>query len=308
MKFGMRSLSAWIVFGLIIGAGIFAAGCLQAQDPGTPGTGHLEPAPAPPIARPPSLGVNATPIWSSYLPGEEVEVRISLMNDGADTLTVRSFPPRVSLTNPTRGVVQNFSHGNETITLAPGESTGYILRWDQRDGDGEQVCPGYYLVEVADIRVEGTGTGVLYPEGIAVAQVLIRYPQGAMEKNVSVNQSKSVDGLTVGLENITFSSIGAQARALVQLPSEPERRSDMPAPSPTPPDINPSAYYRLDGGPEKEFVRVGFKVVDDGTVLAWDFEPVPVDTGNISIVITRLGTWEGPCEFHVDLSEDVSFR
>jgi len=309
MKFS-RSISTWILVGLVIGAGIFAAGCLQVQDSDTPETTH--PIQTPAIARPPSLGVNATPIQPSYLPEEEVEVRIAFMNGGPDQLTIRSFPPTVSLTNPTWGVVRTFSHGNDTILLEAGESVNHTLKWDQWDGDGDQVYPGYYSVEVADILVEdGTGTGAraLYSEGTVVAQVLIRYPQGALERDISVNQSKSVNGVTVTLVNITSSPTEAQARVLVQLPqrssSEPERQGDMPVPSPTPPDLNPSAYYRLDDGPAKEFMKVGFQVVDDGTVLVWDFEPIPADAGDLYVMITRLGTWEGFCEFHVDLSRGV---
>lgn len=303
-----------LLVGLAIGAGVFAAGCLQVQDSDTPGaTPHIQ-TPASSIARPPSLGVNATLIQPSYLPGEEVEVLVAFMNGGPDPLTIRSFPPTVTLTNPTWGVVRTFSYGNETILLEPGESVNHTLKWDQRDGDADQVYPGYYSVEVANILVEdGTGTRVLYySEGTVIAQVLIRYPQGALERDISVNQSTSVNGATVELVTITSSSTGAQARALVRLPqrppSEPEGQGGMPAPSPTPPEINPSAYYRLDGGPAKEFMRIGFKVVDDGTVLVWDFEPIPADAHDLYVVITRLGTWEGFCEFHVDLSKGVSPR
>lgn len=142
--------------------------------------------------------------------------------------------------------------------------------------------------------------------------MLIRYPQGALEEDIAVNQSKNVNGVTIELVNITSSSTGAQARALVRLPhrpsSEPEGQDGMPVPSPTPPDIDPSAYYRLDDGPAKEFMRVGLQVVDDGTVLVWDFEPIPADARDLYVVITRLGTWEGFCEFHVDLSKRVSPR
>ena len=242
-----------------------------------------------------------------------MEIQIAFMNGGPDPLIVHSFPPTVSLTNPTWGVMRTFSHGNETILLEPGESVNHTLKWDQRDDDGDQVYPGYYSVEVADILVEdGTGTRVLYSEGTVVAQVLVRYPQGALEKDISVNQSTSVNGVTIELVTITSSSTGAQARALVRLPhrpsSEPEGQDGMPVPSPTPPDIDPSAYYRLDDGPAKEFMRVGFQVVDGGTVLVWDFEPIPADARDLYVMITRLGTWEGFCEFHVDLSRGVSPR
>lgn len=312
MKFS-RSIFTWILVGPVIGAGILVAGCLQIQDSDTPGSAH--PVWTPAIARPPSLGVNATLIQPSYLPGEEVEVWIAFMNGGPDPLTIRSFPPTVSLTNPTWGVVYTFSHGNGTILLEPGETINHTLKWDQRDGDGDQVCPGYYSVEVADILVEddtGAGTRALYSEGTVIAQVLIQYPQGALEKDVPVNQSKTLNGATVELVNITSSYVGAQARVLVQLPhrpsSEPESQSDVPAPSPTPPDANPSAHYRLDDGPAKKFMRVGLQVADDGTVFVWDFESMPADAHDLYIVITRLGTWEGLCEFHVDLSEEVSSR
>ena len=123
MKFS-RSIAAWTPVGLVIGAGIFAAGCLQVQDADTPGT----PIRAPAIARPPSLSVNATLIQPSYLPGEEVEVQIAFMNGGPDQLTICSFPPTVSLTNPTWGVVRTFSHGNDTILLEPGESVNHTLK------------------------------------------------------------------------------------------------------------------------------------------------------------------------------------
>ncbi|KUG20006.1 MAG: hypothetical protein KO206_03590 [Methanomicrobiaceae archaeon] len=316
MKFDIGSISIWMLAGLLIGAGIFAAGCLQAQDLAAPGAEHSTPTPTPTpavvsaIARPPSLYVDAHPVRPSYLPGEEAEVLMTFRNEGADSITLRSFPPEICLTNPTWGAVRHYPCGSGTMALEPGESADHILHWDQRDDDGDQVPPGYYSVEAVGIPVEAAGVdGTLYSEGVAVAQVLVRYPQGAMEGHVYINQSRTVNGFAVEFEDITCSSTGARARILVRSSGMPptmhEGRSDLPTPPPTPPDLNPSAHYRIDDGPKKEFMRVGFEVVDGGTVLVWDFEPIPADAGDLHVVITGLGMWEGVCKFQGDLSGGI---
>ena len=312
MKFNIRRICVWALLSLFVG-GMFTSRCLKEQNfniPETEPSEQVTPAPTPGIVQPPSLAlsVSAIPLQPFYLPDEDVKVRIIFENGGSNPITIRSFPPEMRLTNPTWGVVRTFPHSNETIVLEPGGSLNHSPTWDQRDENGDQVRPGYYSVEVCSIAAEGIGLGgsPVYPLGREVARVLIQHPQGALEKHIDVHQLKTVDGVTVVLEDIECFSTGAQAHALVQLPGRPPSRPEGPPgmlmPEPTPPDINPTSHYRVDGGPEQEFMSVGFRVVEDDTRVIWDMEPVPSDAGELNVMIARLGAWEGPWEFRINLA------
>ncbi|WAI00996.1 hypothetical protein [Methanogenium organophilum] len=311
MKSSIRMISIWILFSLLIGAGVFFSGCFQDKNSEISGTSDTMQTPAPAIAQPPSLFVNATPIKPSYPPGETVEVGITFRNTGKDMVVIDSFPPKIILNNPTLGVVRSYPHGSDTITLESGESTYYTMKWDQCDDDGDRTDPGIYFVEISDISYEENGEmNMIFPEGADVAQVIIHYPQGTIERELLISQSKKLNGYIVTLEKIAFNFTASQAYIIVH-PSgnsffEKTDQSDIPTPIPTPPPgLDPSGYYRIDDGPEKDFISTGYNVVDDSIVLVWDFDPVPVNASDLYFVITGLGEWEGYCEIHVDLTKGV---
>jgi hypothetical protein len=49
-------------------------------------------------------------------------------------------------------------------------------------------------------------------------------------------------------------------------------------------------------------VNLGFRVVEDGTLIIWDREPVPSDAGELNVMIAQLGAREGPWEFRINLT------
>lgn len=311
MKSSIRMISIWILFGLLIGAGVFFSGCFQENTSEIPGTTDTMHTSTPAIAQPPSLFVNATPIKSSYPPGETVEVGITFRNTGRDMIVIDTFPPKIIINNPALGVVHNYPHGSDTITLESGESADYTIKWDQCGDDGDRTDPGIYFVEISEISYEENGKmNLIFSEGVDVAQVIIRYPQGAIERELPISQSKKLNGYIVTLEKIALNYTASQAYIIIHSSDnslfEKTDQSDIPTPMPTPPPrLDPSGYYRIDDGPKKYFISTGYNVVDDSIVLVWDFEPVPVNARDLYFVITRLGEWEGYCEIHVDLTKGV---
>ena len=311
MKFSIKTIIIMIFIGLFIGTGVFFSGCVLDKTPDSPVTEHPVYAPASTIAQPPSLFVDASPIRSSYLPGEKVEVEITFRNAGEDTVEIASFPPEINLNNPTSGIVHSFPHGCDSRTMEPGKSTVHIMKWDQCDFDGEKVDPGIYFVEISNISYNENGIKkTIFSEGVDIAQVIIEYPQGSIEGETFVNCSEKLDGYNVMFEKITFNS--TVSKVYIALHSGDSsffgatERSSGPVPAPTPPiNLNPLGHYRIDNGPEKKFIRLGYRTGDDSVIFVWEFEPVPADAEDLYFVITRLGDWEGFCEtnVHIDDSE-----
>lgn len=307
MKLTIRVLSIWIFIGLFVGTGVFFSGCIQDKASEIPGTTYATQAPASSIAKPPSLSIYATPERPSYLPGEIIEIGITFKNNNKDQVIIDSFPPRITLKNPTSGVVRSYPHGSDTITLESGESTDYILRWNQFDNNGNVIDPGIYFMEISDVSSTEKGKKrLIYSEGADIAQVIIQYPQGAIEKELLVNQSEILNGYIITLKTVTMNFNVSQAYIIIDSCDnsffEKADQSDKPTPMPTPPlGLDPSGYYRIDDGPEKDFITTGYRIVGDKIVLLWDFEPIPADAKNLHFVITGLGDWEGYCEINVDI-------
>ncbi|ADN35579.1 hypothetical protein Mpet_0805 [Methanolacinia petrolearia DSM 11571] len=309
MVININRIKVWIFIGLLIGATVFFSGCVFDEAPNSPGNEYSVQTPPSTIARPPSLFINASSIKPSFLSGETVEVDITFRNTDEDPVVIDSFPPEIILSNPTSGIVRNYPCGSDTITLEPGESIDYILKWDQRDSDGDGADPGIYLVKVSDVSYYENGAKkVIFPEGADIASVIIEYPQGAIEGEIFVHHSEKLNGYLVTLENITFTpTVSTIYIVLHSVDNSFFRTTDQTnTPLPTPPaGLNPLGYYRIDDGPEKEFTCTGYRVVDETIVLLWDFEPVPTDVGELHFVITSLGDWEGYCEIHVDVSNST---
>jgi hypothetical protein len=253
----------------------------------------------------PTLQLDCAPMQPSYLPGEEVKIKLTLENKGSKPVSIRPFPPEIRLIHPS-GLVRSFSPGNENLELEPKKSMAYVLIWDQRDESGLQVRPGYYFVEVRNIHAEGEfGSFVVYPKGGTLAKVLIQFPQGSMEKIVEVNQSQTVNGAVVTLERVELYSIEGKVQVLFHIPDLSKTSTPpppIPKPEPTPPeDIWPiQANYKLDGS-EQDLGSPGIRWVDNNIRLTWYIDPIPSDAKEMTFVITRLGVWEGPWEFRIKL-------
>ena len=132
------------------------------------------------------------------------------------------------------------------------------------------------------------------------ARFLIQYLQGAMEKTIEMNESQTVDGITVTLERVELTS----ARMAVYVFNAPLGYSfpsgqPLPAPSMM---FHAEAEYSVDGGAFKKAGSSGIRPLENGMLHIWDnLDPVPVDGKELTFRITKLGDWEGPWEFRIPL-------
>ena len=275
------------------------------------------PAPAPspqPFPAPPSrLDVLAVSDKNAYLPGEPITIEFSLKNVTSAPLVISPNPPEIEIVLPTlltmeAEVFKSFAPVAGQVKLEPGEEVTYTLVWDQTDSSGHQAAPGYYNLNVKakNIRIDdrtarGLGTG---------AMVLIRCPQGAMEKTIEVNQSQTVNGLTITLERVELTSTAAKFYAFTIPPDyhPPEGQDANIPPHRLPylsdmPEVH--ATYTVDGI-TKDALWADLGTRGDGITLAWanpfaPIDPVPSDAKDLTFIITQFGDWEGPWEFKIPL-------
>jgi hypothetical protein len=101
------------------------------------------------------VSIDAKSDKASYKSGETVTIQLSLRNITAGQLTVKDFPPILSIMQEdTKQPVYNFSAGKETRTLAPNAVATYAYTWQQTDFKGNPVS-GKYYIELEDLEYNG---------------------------------------------------------------------------------------------------------------------------------------------------------
>lgn len=323
-KLNKNLIIAWLVT-IILLAGVVTLGCTEKKPaptttptsltPPTPSPTPALPVPTPQIApgppippQPPPLKLNITSTQPFYLPEEEVRIELTFYNTGLKPITISPFPPEIRLVHyKPYEIIRSFTPGDGELKLEPGEILTYLLKWDQRDDSGHQVNPGYYHLEMMNINVEGPegGWGI---SAITQGKVLIQFPQGALEKTIAVNQSRTANDVTVTLERVELTATGSKVQALLQIPDitpseTPTPPPPIPTPEPTPPPgIYPvSAWYKVDNGPEREPYSPGFRWVEGGIRITWIFDPIPSDAREMTFAISKVGEQTGPWEFQISL-------
>lgn len=257
------------------------------------------------------LIVNISTSKSFYMPSEEARIEIVFENVGSKPITIRPFPPEIRIVHYTPfRIVKSFSPGNKELKLTSGESFTYLLSWNQKDENGKRVNPGHYHLEVRNFTVESSD-GEWRVDAISSGRILIQHPQGALEKNITVNESQTVNNVTVTLDGVNLTATGGEIRVLLQTPeikvSDITPPQPIPAPEPTPPpEIFPiSAYYMVDGGEKLIPYSPGFKWVDDKKIMiSWQIDPVPADAKEMTLVITGIGEYSGLWKFTIPLDEN----
>jgi hypothetical protein len=264
--------------------------------------------PVPLPAPPPPFQVSATPEEAHYLPGESVEVKLSLTNVSSEPITLDTYPPEIQV-KPTRQdeVVFSVAAGTQPLEISPNDTITLEFTWDQKDNEGKQAPAGWYAVTFEDIKVTQGDRRTTFNPGAAV---LIQYPQGAMEKTIEPNESRAVNGITVTLERFDLTSSGMTVYAVGTLSGYP-----------VPPGItntanameHVSAEYSVDGDIVKQAGSAGMQYLENGTRFIWDrhVDPIPSDAKEL---IFRIGTItlrfapdrpdelvDGPWEFKVPL-------
>jgi len=308
------------VVGVFWGTGVlpgFRGGMAPAQAPApvpaTTATPTPAPGPMPPPrfpSPPPPLEVSVAIEQTIYFPGEQVEIKFLFANVSSEPIAVNPFPPEIRIRLPIsmpglRGEVKSFPAGTEELKLEPGETRTHTLVWDQGDNSGQQVQPGWYEVGINRFTVTKASAPEKTELGFMdITRVLIQHAQGAMEKTIEVNQSRTVNDITITLERAELSATGIRFYAFI-IPPGYSAQPPGPVP-PLPPKVFPvRAEYRVDGV-TRDAAYARTSAYQDGFRLIWGEEPtllnpIPSDAKELTFTITRLGDWEGPWEFHIPL-------
>ena len=266
------------------------------------------PAPGPPPPLPFTSSI--VPEDALYLPGEEVEMTLSLTNVSSDPITVSPIPPLIQLTPLSEHEKVLFSQaaGTHSREIAPGNTLTVKFTWDQKDKQGQQVLPGWYSITFKDITVipDNEGRSTRHTTG---ARVLIQYPQGAMVRTIELDVSQTASEVTIRLERVEVSAMGVEFHAFIVAPdySQPAQPSPgVPPPPPPPPIEHIHAQYMVDGI-AKSIGHSGFGYAEnDGIRLVLGgkpvyIDPIPSDADTVTLMIIKIDDWEGPWEFEIPL-------
>lgn len=265
---------------------------------------------APPKAPPPPAPLifsRAVPDEAYYLPGETVEVKLLFKNVSSNKVTLKYLPEihvakhHVGKHLSTGQALYSWTGRELLAELKPDETTTIDFTWDQKDTNGEQVPPGWYYVTWKDPNV----TGETVWETGNVAMVLIRPSQGAMEKTIEVNESRTVKDITITLERIvlTAEEMVIYVRGTPAYIPPPSKHSQMEG----------FAEYSIDGG---EVIPLGGGSLwkENRSEFHWGgtrpgmLDPVPNGAKelvfrikNVSMTHTPSEIVEGPWEFKIPL-------
>jgi len=250
-------------------------------------------------APPPPFQESIAPEEANYLPGELVEVKFSLTNVSSEPITLAPYPSAIQVTPRLDydRVLFSVAAGTQTLEISPGNTVTQEFTWDQKDTTGKQVPPGWYSVSFREITVRQGNSRISFNP---TSRVLIKYPQGAMEKTLEINQPQTVNGITVTLERIELTPTGMTAYAF-NTPPGYSLPSGQPLPAPSM-MLHAEAEYSVDVGAFRMAGSSGIRPIESGIQHIWkNLDPVPSDAKELTFVITRLGDWEGRWEFNTPL-------
>jgi len=270
----------------------------------TGGMGQAPPA-APAETTPPRgprifIETDANMDKDAYLPGDDVIIELSFKNVTQEPFQLQPFPPLIQIMRPSPydEPVRSFLAGEAIKTLEPDEVVTYILTWDQRGDQGQQVAYGRYYLKLGKIKFEDYTMSLSFGRYVSL---LILPTEGVIEKTIEMNESRTVDGITVTLNRVELTATGMEVYAF-NVPPDYNLPQGPNLPPPPLMELSAEAEYSLDGGPvtETEPSAIGF--LEDGMRHSWKhLNPVPKGTREITFVITKLGDWEGPWKFRVPL-------
>lgn len=281
-----------------------------------------------------SVEIDLVPSKTIYLPGETVQMALTLTNASmgeVEPVYVSPLPPGINIVIPNDSagtakpgtreyyekitgsrIVKTLAAGTGEKKLAAGEKVTYDLTWDQKDEDGNQAAPGWYFYE-SNINVRMESSDDSFGSGVRERAFLIQYPQGAMEKVIELNQFVTavslpleVDGatkqgdITFTLKRVDLSQERSSFLILVSSPDSPLSNYKYGWAN-----IDMDARYDVDGV-TKELSAEKRQFTNEGMEMMFGYgnsylDPVPDDARELTFTITRLGDWQGPWEFKVAL-------
>jgi len=235
----------------------------------------------------------------SFLPDEDILIELSFKNVTTESIKMEPFPPVIQIVraSPYDQVVRTFPAGTDSESLTPGKAVGYALSWNQHDDQGQQMPDGHYYLRLGRIRLGDRWVSISLHDPISV---LIVPDGGVIEKSVRVNQSQTVDGITITLEQVELTPWNTIFYAF-NTPSDYHLPQGTDKP---PPDmfIDAEAEYSLDGSPTRPAGRSAISFFEEGMRHIWgDLDPIPRGTGELTFIITKFGDRVGPWTYYVTL-------
>ena len=132
------------------------------------------------------------------LPGEDVLYGIGITNLSSGIITIDPFPPAMWIKPVGQDeAVYSRVAGNRTLDIGTDYPDSWYHTkgfWNQKDNNGEQVPPGWYEIGYEYVIIE-QNTGKRYTAN-PTARFQIVHPDSAMNKDLEVNQSVTVEGIT----------------------------------------------------------------------------------------------------------------
>ena len=255
------------------------------------------------------LQIEAAIDKSSYLPGEEVRITLSIKNVTKAPFTLAPYLPEVDVIRfgGTDQTVHVFPNGSSTRSLDPGQTVTYGVVWDQRDTAGRQVAYGRYGVSIGPLHTSVGSTTITLAIPVSSPEIMIVPPQGFMKKTILMNTTvPAAEGtLTLDRVELTATEMKVYAMYTPQGYVMPSRTGDAPLP---PMSVDASAEYAVDGDVPRDAGRSGSQWVESGIALVWDnLDPIPNGSGELTFRITQMEKqpeqerWQGPWDFVVPL-------
>lgn len=304
---------ALIVFGTLWGTGVIPKLFYNESPISTPETSV--PTPETPIPMIPGiiipLRIEATTDKSSYLPGEEITITLSIQNVTEAPFIVSPYIPELYIWHLSGGSdekVRIFGAGTDNLSLDPGQTATFTTIWDQSNDQDQQVPYGSYYISVGQFLTTINETAVTLEIPLSVPLVITILPaQGVMEKTIEINKTIEAAEGTVTLERIELSATEMKIYA-TYIPQDyvmPTQSDNVPFP---PMSIHALAEYSVDEDILKNAGPSGIRWLETGIQLVWDnLDPIPNGSTILTFRITEIEKlpeqiqWQGPWEFKIPL-------
>lgn len=262
----------------------------------------VAPVPAPrALPHPPSLKLVAAKTWAeadSYVQGQPFVLTVRLQNVTDEVLALERFPEEVALDAVDTPVDERIviTPPRRPVSLEPGEEIA--VRIDLPASRSWTMLPGRYTARVA-VRFND-GRELVYGAG---ALFILLPAQGALEKTITLEQTREVNGVAITLKRIEFTRKQTTVVAL----AVPEGYRPTTERGPAGAPHSSAARYRVDEGPWQE-LSGGNRETPEGVQLEWTLGPVSADVKTFSFALTTFDIdpsqqVAGPWEWEVLLQE-----
>ena len=319
----MRWVEAVIVSVCLVGL-LLAAGCVSPDGPEGTAIPATTPGATPATAVRTLAGITHPPAERTYTfsirldrtlidQGEPAEVNITIENLVSRPLTIRPFPPGIRVVDSCRSVVRTIPFGPGDRVIPPGETLVTTREWDTNDDQGVSLPPGLYHVELfweeelpPFDRTAGpptpvpTRTGDIIIPAWDAGELVVRYPEGALVRVITVNRTATIAGLPVTLEWLECSGENVLASFLYPIASgtlPPGISKTIPPP---PPDTAPG-LFSVDGGTECPFSTMPVTPAGGLWRVNGVLPPVSQNAHRLTLIIPELAGRKGPWVFEVPL-------